>query len=179
MKKFSPKKYLKEKGKKLPVKACFVSDNYENRGLTMCLIVKKQPGGKFSFANILIDRLCLGVKSAMANCNMTDTELDNMLEKMKNNASSVEQVLPVYFHNLVYAAIDYSAELGFRLPKDFYLTEYLLDENLIDDGIDEIEMGWNGKPMFIEGPYDNTQKIIGTLNKSVGTNGYEFIAGYF
>ena len=178
MNKFSPKKYLKEKGKKLPIKACFVSDNYENQGLTMCLLVREQPGGKFSFANILIDRLCLGVKSAMANCNMIDTELDNMLEKMESNGP-VEQVLPAYFHNLVYGAIDFAAELGFRLPKDFYLTEYLLDEKLIDDGIDEIEMGWDGKPMFIQGPFDNAQKILSTLNQSVGPKGYEYVIGDF
>ena len=178
MNKFSPKKYLKEKGKKLPIKVCYVSDNYKTKGLTMCLLVREQPGGKFLFANILIDRLCLGVKSTMANCNVTNTELNGMIEKMKSNAP-VGKVSPAYFHNLVYGAIDYAAELGLDSPKDFYLTEYLLDENLIDDGIDDIEMGWDGKPMYIQGPYDNTQKILSALTQSVGVNGYEYIAGGF
>jgi hypothetical protein len=178
MNKFSPKKYLKEKGRKLPIEECLISDNYENRGLTMCLLVRKQPGGKFSIASILIDRLCLGVKNSIGNCNMTDMELNDMIDNMRSNAP-VEKVSPAYFHNVVYGAIDYASELGFGLPKDFYLAEYLLDEDFIDDGIDDIEMGWEGKPMYVQGPYDNSQKILSTLSKSVGEDGYECIISEF
>jgi hypothetical protein len=57
--KFSPKKYLQENGRSLPVEKCLIADMYDQQALTMCLLVKKQPGGKFAFANILVDRLCL------------------------------------------------------------------------------------------------------------------------
>jgi hypothetical protein len=75
--------------------------------------------------------------------------------------------------------LDYAAELGLTPPKDFYLAEYLLDDNLVDDEIDEIEMGWNGKPMYIEGPYDNTQKILSALKQSVGKDGFKYIVKSF
>ena len=55
------------------------------------------------------------------------------------------------------------------------MAEYVLDLNLIDDGIDDIEMGYEGKPLYIEGPYDNTSKIKAALNNSVGQGGYEYI----
>ena len=48
--KFSPKKYLQENGRKLPVERCLIADGYSRKGLTICLIVKKQPGGKYTFA---------------------------------------------------------------------------------------------------------------------------------
>jgi hypothetical protein len=88
-------------------------------------------------------------------------------------------VSPTQFHNLIYGALDYAAELGLKPPKDFYLAEYVLDENLVDDDIDNIEMGWNGKPLFVEGPYDNTQKILAALNNSVGRDGYKYIVKGF
>lgn len=174
-KKFSPKKYLKEKGRNLPIEKCLISDGYDQKGLTMCLFIKRQPGGKFTFANILVDRLCLDVKNSLANCNFTQIELDELIDKMKQNAPCVE-VTPAYFHNFIYGAIDFAGELGFNPSKDFYIVEYILDSNLVDDGIDEIEMGWEGKPLYIEGPYDNSKKIFNALNNSVGKGGYEFIS---
>lgn len=171
---FSPKKYLKEKGKLLPIEKCLISDNYNEQGFTMCLIVRKQPGGKFTFASVLVDRLCLGIKNSMSNCNFTSEQIDKLIGDMETNAP-VEEVSPNYFHNLIYGALDYAAELGLTPPKDFYLAEYVLDETLIDDEIDEIEMGWNGKPIYVEGPFDNTQKILAALNNSVGRDGYGYI----
>lgn len=175
---FSPKKYLKEKGKHLPIDRCLISDNYSNRGFTMCLIIRQQPSGKFAFGSFLVDRLCLGIKDSMSNCNFTSEQIDELIEQMASNAP-VEEVSPTYFHNMIYGALDYASELGLSAPKDFYLAEYLLDEELVDDDIDEIEMGWNGKPFYVEGPHDNKQKILGALNQSVGKEGYEFIVGGF
>ena len=175
---FSPQKYLKEKGKTLPIEKCLISDNYDEQGFTMCLIVRKQPGGKFTFASVLVDRLCLGIKNSMSNCNFTSTQIDKLIEEMAGNAP-VEEVSPNYFHNIIYGALDYATELGLKPPKDFHQTEYVLDEDLVDDDIDEIEMDWNGKPMYVEGPFDNTQKILSALNNSVGKEGYEYIVKRF
>lgn len=175
--KFSPIKYLKEKGKELPIEKCLMADFYkENNGVTICLIIKKQPSGKFSFANILVDRLCLGVKSSIVNCNLSEIELNEMLERVSEHGEMLE-VSPEYFHNMVYGALDYAEGLGFSPPKDFYIAEYLLDQNYISDEIDSIEMGYNGKPLYIQGPYDDSKKIIQTLNNSVGEGGYDFIMG--
>ena len=93
---------------------------------------------------------------------------------MESHAPVVE-VTTTYFHNLIYGAIDYASELGIEPPKDFYLAEYVLDPDLVDDGIDEIEMGYKGKPLYIQGLYDNYRKIINALNSSVGRDGYEYI----
>jgi hypothetical protein len=173
---FSPKKYLKEKGRLLPIHQCLVADDYKNNGLTMCLLVRAQPGGKFTFTSLLIDRLCLGVKSCMVNCNLTMNEIEEITDKMETNAA-VEEVSPAYFHNLIYAAIDFAEELGFKTPDDFYLAEYVLDPALIDDGIDDIEVGREGKPYYIQGPYDDANRIKSILDRSVGPDGYKFIMG--
>ena len=173
---FSPKKYLKEKGRLLPIHKCLIADGYETNGLTMCLIIRAQPGGKFTFANILVDRLCLGVKSCMANCNFTSDEIEELIDRIDGH-EVIQEVNPTYFHNLIYAAVDYAAELGFKTPDDFYLTEYVLDPDLIDDGIDDIEMGRDGKPFYVQGPFDNTDRIMSILNRSVGPDGYKFMMG--
>lgn len=173
--KFSPRKYIIEKGRKIPIYKCYISDNYEDKGLTICLIIRKQPGGKYMFASFVVDRYCLGVKDAFANCNFEEFQINELIGKLSANGS-VKEVSPTYFHNLIYASIDFAAECGFQPPEDFKFAEYVLDFDLIDEGIDEIDVGdEDEKPLFISGPFDDVNKIIGTLNRNVGKGNYNFI----
>jgi len=172
--KFSPKNYIVKNGRKFPIDECYIADAYDNMGLSICLIVRKQPGGKYIFANFVVDRHCLGVKDAFSNCNMEEKEIEQLVEKVAMNGT-VEEVSPTYFHNLIYAAIDFAGENGFRPHKDFKLAEFVLDPELIDDGIDGIEVGEDGKPLFINGPFDEVDKVIATLNRNVGKGNYTCI----
>lgn len=174
--KFSPKKYIIEKGRVCPIFQCLVADGYDDMGLTVCLLIRRQPSGKYMFTNLMIDRHCLGVKSVFCNCNFDEKQLEDLKERMLNVGEIVE-VDSTYFHNLVYAAVDFAEENGFKQNKDFALAEKILDPELIDDGIDEIEVGKDGKPFFINGPYDNVDAIIATLNRNVGEGNYEVMIG--
>lgn len=174
--KFSLKKYILEKGRTCPIDQCLVADGYDDMGLTICLLIRKQPGGKYMFVNLMIDRYCLGVKNAFSNCNFDSKQIEELKEKMLN-VGEIQTVDPVYFHNLVYAAVDFAAEIGFEPPKDFALAEKILDPDLIDDGIDKIEVGKDGKPLFINGPYDSVDTIIATLNRNLGEGNYEILLG--
>lgn len=174
-KKFSPRKYIIEKARKIPIYKCLIADKYDDMGLTLCLITRKQPSGKFTFAHFIVDRYCLGVKDAFLNCNFDQEQIDLIIEKMWGNGE-VEESSPEYFHNLIYAAIDFAEENGFKPHKDFKMAEYVLDPELIDDGIDEIEVGGeDGKPHFISGPYDEVDKIIATLNRNIGKGNYIYM----
>ena len=172
--KFSPEKYIRQNGRKLLIEKCLIADQYENQGLTVCLIVRKQSSKYFSFANILVDRLCLGIKNVMANCNFTKAEIDDFIDRLQSSGE-LKEVSPVYFHNLVYGAMDYATENGFNPHKDFDYAQYLLEPDLVDDGIDEIEFGWEGKPLYIQGPHDNGNRILGIINAKVGKGNYNFI----
>ncbi len=173
-KKFSQKKYIMTKGRTLPIEECLISDGYENSGLTVCLIVRKQPSGYYTFANFVVDRFCLGIKDAMSSCNVDDLKLQELKDNLAHSGP-VESVSPEYFHNMIYAAKDYAEDLGFSPHKDFILAEYLLEDSYITNGIDEIEMGKNGRPFYIQGPFDNVKRVIATLTKSVGVDGFEHI----
>ncbi len=174
---FSPKKYIMEKGRICPIDQCLVSDGYDDLGLTICLIIRKQPGGKYMFTNLMLDSYCLGVKSVFCNCNFDDKQIEEVKDKLSNSVGEIEEVSPKYFHNLVYATIDFAEECGFKPVKDFALAEYILDPDLIDDGIDEIEVGDNGKPLFINGPYDDVDAIMAKLNRNLGEGNYDIMIG--
>ena len=168
------KKYINEKGRKLPVYKCLIADGYEEKKHTLALMIRQQPGGKFTFAYFLLDRYCLGVKDCFSNCNADDATLQKIIDSMAANSSLVE-IDAVSFHNMVYAAFDYGVENGFKPNKDFLMAERVLEPDLIDDGIDEVEVGENGQPLFISGPHDNVNKILATLDKNVGKGNYNYL----
>ncbi len=176
IKKFSPRKYIKEKGRIIPIYKCLIADRYDDMGLTLCLIIRKQPGGKFMFASFVVDRHCLGVKDATTNCNSEEEQIEEITKKLSMNGT-IKEVSAAYLHNLIYAAVDFAEENGFKPHQDFKLAEYVLDPELIDNGIDKIEVGKDGKPFFISGPYDNVDRIIATLNRNVGEGNYDYTIG--
>ncbi len=168
------KKYIKQRGRSLPIERCIIIKEQEDIGLEQCMIIRKQPSGYFAFGFFLVDRYCLGIKNTVVNCNVTEDELRDIIKKF-SGTGILEEVTPNYFHNLIYASVDYANELGFSPNRDFALAEYLLSEEYIDDGIDTIELGKDGKPLFIAGQFDNVKMILGTLNRNVGESNYDYI----
>lgn len=177
-KQLSAKQYIRTKARTLPIEKCLVADLYENMGLTMCLLVRKQPDDKYTFASILVDRLCMGVKNSIVNCNFTLSEIEDYESRMNNHAE-MEEVSPTYFHNLVFGALDYALELGLKPPTNFEYALWVLDESYVDDGINDIEMGWKGKPFYIQGPYDDKTRVLSKLKASVGEGNFDFAVEEF
>jgi len=88
----------------------------------------------------------------------------------------VTETDPIYFHNMIYATPDYGRENGFKPEKSFPMAERILEPDYINDGIDDIIMGENGQPLYINGPHDNLNKILATLDRNVCKGNYKFIA---
>jgi hypothetical protein len=172
--KLSPKKYIQTKARNLPFHECYISEGWGEKGLATVFVSKKMPSGKLLFGVYLVDIFCLGVKNSFYNFNLSEPEYEEVFDKITQNEDFEACDLEMA-HNLIYGAIDFAEELGFQPHSDFNITQYILDEDLITDGIDEIEFGKDGKPFFINGPSDNVQKVIATLNKTVGEGNYEFL----
>jgi hypothetical protein len=122
----------------------------------------------------LIDIYCLGLKDTTYKFALDNLEYADLLKEFNNQQLMVKCGLH-FIHNLIYGSIDFAEEYGFSPNKYFKITEHLLDSSLIDDGIDKIEFGSKGKPLFIAGPHDDIRKIINTLEKNAGSGNYDYI----
>jgi hypothetical protein len=172
--KLSVQKYFKTRVRKLPLHECFINKQYKESGLAQILISRKQASGKYVYVVFLLDVFCLGLKNVMFNFNFNKNEY----EEMKHQLFQSEPFIPIDIvdaHNLIFGIIDIEEDIGFKPHKDFAIAEYILDTDLINDGIDEIEIGKNGKPLFIAGPHDNVKRIIKILDRTLGKDGYEFM----
>lgn len=166
----TPKKYIETKCRQLPIDKCLMDFT---AGFVSVLIVRKMPSGNFIIGSYLLDTFCLGLKDTGFRFNVDATECEMYINM---HASALEDLKPANYveaHNYIFGAIGYAEDLGFKPNKDFALTQYILEED--HDAIEfiEYEFGSEGKPLYIPGPYDDKNKIIATLKRTVGIGNYD------
>lgn len=165
----SPNKLIKERGRTYPIVECYINRNWKKEGLAQIVIIRKMGGDKFLLGSYIVDTFCLGLKDCFAKI-MDEYEL----EKYKAEAPFVEIECDADLaQNIIYGAIEYAEDLGFKPHTDFNVAQYVLND--VDDiEYIEIEFGKNGKPFYIQGPYDKPLHILATLDKNVGEGNYYY-----
>ncbi len=174
----SPKKYIKAKARKLPFGECLINNEWQEYGMAIVLITKTMPSGKNIIGLYMVDVFCLGLKNTLYKFGLNEFET----QEFKMDLSSKYEMVPVSVneaHNIIYGGIDFAEELGFKPHNDFDITEFMLDPDYIDAGIDEIEFGKEGKPLFVAGPNDNINRILNTLELNLGEGNYDFLSPDF
>jgi hypothetical protein len=173
----SPKQYLKQRARKLPIVKTFINSDFLTTGLACVVIVRQQGGEKYLLGTFMVDIFCLGIKNSLFEMGLPEYALDDHIEDYyAKKGLSYQKYDPNYAQNVIWGAFEYAEELGFAPTKysDFDVTQYILDP------IEEIEFvdipfGQNGKPFFIAGPHDNVQKVTNILTKKVGEGNFNFL----
>jgi hypothetical protein len=136
-------------------------------GMVSVLVARKHGWNKLSVCGYLVDVYCLGVKNTIEPKIMSEIEL--------------RRFLPVYYtvyrygwreapldlvRNLVFGAVDYARGLGFEPAADFAKTAGHLGAW---DGGSAVTFGKDGKPFYFAGPNDNANRVVRTLERTVGS----------
>lgn len=176
----SPKTYVKEKGRRLPLGPCFASRAPESpdkdKGLFQVVVTRAKPSGKFLVGVYLVDTFCLGVKNTALRINETAEELQELLDFMgESEDEPLVEVPYAWAHCLIYEAIAYAQGLGIFPQKDFALSRYVLEPK---DAIKEkfaFEFGRDGKPFLSVGPDDDGPRLMATLRRTVGDGNFHYL----
>ncbi len=173
----SPEKYIRTRARSLPIGPCYINENWADAGMALIIITRKHTNGNFTFASFQVDIYCLGVKDAFCEFNMHPLDFqeyrDKFSELSDNEVSLIETTYPLA-HNIIYGAIEYAEELGFKPGNGFDLAQCILEED--DDRIEliDVEFGLDGKPTLIAGSESDTEATIAQLNRSVGKGNYSY-----
>jgi hypothetical protein len=131
---------------------------------------------KLIVCSYLVDYWCLGVKNALGPKKMDRHEYEIMLESTADHFDEgFSEITLEQAQSIVFGALDYATGLGFDPHPDFAQAQPHLGprpEKLIP-----IEFGKDGKPYYVNGPYDNADQIAATLNQSVGKGNYNYLIG--
>ena len=172
----SPKNYmLTGRARKLPIAECWISPDWKDAGMCSIVVARKHATGNMTLGVYLVDTFCLGLKNTNAIFSKPDYEYEDLVEKIFDPHGGKELIDYVLAHNIIYGAIAYAEDLGFKPEKDWKLSQMILEDDTEDIELIELEFGRDGKPYFISGPYDNVNAIVAKLNKSVGVGNYDYL----
>lgn len=144
-----------------------------SKGLATVVVAREARGGKVSACCILVDTLCLGVKDAIGPRLMRRDKLAAFKLDVYGgyHEPPIDAPLDLAQH-LVFGAIEYARGLGFEPARDFEPCAGHLGSWC---GPSAIRFGRHGQPMYVAGPYDDVQRIMATLHRSVGEGNFHYL----
>ncbi len=188
----SPKQFIKERARNLPLHECLISLGWEESRQPAIIISRKHSNGNISHCFYVVDLLCLGVIFSQFAFNIQEKDYDkyknaifsrmgaDFIDDDEVPEGQYEKIPYTLAHNIIYAGLEYAADFDIPPHESFQTTRFFIEED--DENIEliEIECGNNGKPLFI---YENLtdftnfkpEFIINKLEKHAGPGNYHFI----
>jgi hypothetical protein len=151
-------------------------DAEEVRGLVSVLVAADSTrSAKAQVAGFLLDVWCLGVKNALAPEPMGERQLSGHRAAY---FSAFEGHVPVpaeLARALVFGAAAYARDLGFDPEADFEAAAAVLGEPADPC---PIRFGRDGKPFYVNGPYDDPEAVARKLRRAVGDDGFDCVVAF-
>ena len=172
----SPENYIRQRSKNLPIGECFINPDWKTNKMCQVVVTRKHVTGNVTACVYLVDLMCLGVKDTMFKFNAPISEVMELLERNGNQLIKIPYELA---HNIVYAALEYAQEWGFKPHRDFTsVTSHFLEEDTDNIPLIEIECGLHGKPCYTNTGFDNPtreREILAQLERTAGKDNYTYM----
>jgi hypothetical protein len=158
-----------------PLLGCWTQPGWDQNGLALVVVARRQPDGLVVFGTFLVDYYCLGVKDAYCNADVPYTRfLNEQLPRMLMDERPLE-ISPDLAHELIYGSVEYAARWGFRPHADFKLAQQVLDPSEAHPQSGQIQFGKDGMPFYVSGPHDNVNAIMRQLARTAGEGHFHFL----
>jgi hypothetical protein len=152
-----------------------VGESPGTEGLVSVLLARRERASRITVCGFLVDVFCLGVKNAIGPLTMGAGTVDTYRRDYFQAYDVPGVPIPIELaQHLVCGAVAYARDLGFEPHADFEVAAPYLGAPV---GACPIRFGRDGKPFYVSGPYDDTRRILRTLEKAVGKGNYSFAAG--
>ena len=152
-----------QRADKWPVVQSLIGANLWKEGIGYLAIARQEVGGQLVFGVYLVDVYCLGVKDAFWETG-TLGDFKDIIGKM-DKTQKMCPISPACLAKIVTGAVEFALSFGFRPHPDFRHVAMLLE------GIDpaacsqELPFGRDGKPYYIQGPYESFEKATAIMNR--------------
>jgi hypothetical protein len=142
-------------------------------GLVTVLVAHERGGSKVSACCYLVDVYCLGVKNVAGPHTLDRRKLPAFVRQYFRCYDAPPLAVPVELaRNLVFGAVGYARGLGFEPAPGFAACARHLGPW---EGSSAIDFGHDGKPLFMQGPYDDAAGVMKTLESSAGRGNFDFL----
>jgi hypothetical protein len=162
-----------------PIHECLIPDNLFNSGIGELVVTRRIPDGDIAMSAFVIDVFCLGVKDAMFMV-LPESEYEHRIKGRMSATGDrgFEKLHQTCAKKLLDGLVDYAKELGFAPHPDYKNANELF--GIIDAGVCPVKYayGKEGKPFYMNGPYESPadiERILNTLTKKCGADGFKTV----
>ncbi|MBX0327764.1 hypothetical protein K2Z83_08750 [Oscillochloris sp. ZM17-4] len=163
-----------------PVYEVLLSRDWDKSGeLASALVARKSPrSGKVACASFLVDLACLGLKSTQVMLfNDEDAYHAGLRAHITGMMPMVQSDIDLAA-KIVLTGVQYAEGLGFKPDPVFAQSRYLIEGADPDRHPTPVRTGGkDGKPLFINGPNDDVDKVLAQLERAVGAGNYDILIG--
>lgn len=140
-------------------------------GVAVVFVAARGRGDRLSVCVFLIDTWCLGVKNAAGPRSMIWHDFETLRRRAYSpwDCDGILVSLELAQH-LVLGAVHYARGLGFEPHRDFWQARRALGSWR---GPSAVRFGRHGRPHYVNGPYENPQQVLASLQRAVGRAGFD------
>ncbi len=161
-----------------PIYGCWIMAGWQDSGITPVVVAREPEPGKIMFGVYMVDIYCLGIKDVFTRTDFSLNRFERELPKLCSE--SPEKCSLELAHEVIYGGLEYAAKLGFEPHSDYYKqhADLMLDPPDAHPRVDHVVFGYEGKPLYVSGPYDSELKsksIIKTLERTCGAGNFNYL----
>ncbi|MCP4422066.1 MAG: hypothetical protein GY805_36095 [Chloroflexi bacterium] len=161
-----------------PLLECRIAAEWRNtNNICQVLISRKSENtGVVAMGAYVVDLACLGVKNAYAAVFRSEYVYR---QEVGAHIEIAQQMMDCDLNlaaKIIDEAVKYARSLGFRPNKDIRDANLVLGDAYPENCDVKIPLGGpEGKPLFVNGPYDDVAKIMRVLERKVGVGNFNFV----
>jgi len=149
---------------KAPVMECIMGKSLKSNGLGPVIIARRVSTGEILLSNFLVDRYCLGVKDCFAKF-VYPSQYQDMLESMIARGMEYIRIDAPSARRLVEDSVEFAARYDLKPHPDYRTAKLIFGDIDASVGKQLVEMGRDGKPFYISGPFESERDSMQILWK--------------
>ncbi len=169
----TPENQIRTRARNLKIGKCFTSNNWEDTRIATVTVTREHINGNLTVGFFLVDLGLLGVKDASYYFNMPAANFYE-LKNHQMQGFGIKEISYEFAHNLIYGAVAYAEDYGFKPHKDFEVARYILEEDTEDIPLVEFEFGMDGVPTLFGSPDNPRNQERIHLEKTLGVGNFNF-----
>jgi hypothetical protein len=154
----------------------YIPEDLFEAGIGHIVVCRFKGDGRIEAGAFLLDVFCLGVRDAVFGVYANEDDLRE--ELLGPELSALETRPGAHGRKLVEAAVSYAESLGISPSANYKKGARVFGGIDAADCTEEFTFGKNGKPLLIQSPDDDREKLARihtTLRARLGGDGYDFI----
>lgn len=157
-----------------PIVESLITPNWMDAGICNVCIQRLGPHGQSAAAMFVVDLKCLGVKNALTFFG-AEAEWKHQLGQQREMGMKLEPAAPEFLRKLVEGAVQFARKYGIQPHPDYARAAPIFGNLDATTCSAEIDYGDDGKPHYINGPYDKSEyirKILDLLERNAGLGNF-------